>query len=87
MTVQQTRIPRHLRRSAPLLTQPVLHDAKRVASNLIERLLGGSQLGYKLTHEEQYLLALAARMYAAIQRNELIGEYQLKAKGNGARST
>ncbi len=86
MTVK-TRVPRQLRRSAPLLEQPLLHDVKRVASNLIERLLGGSQIGYKLTHEEQYLLGLAARMNAAIQRNELIGEYQLRAKGNGARST
>jgi hypothetical protein len=80
-----TRIPRNLRRSAPLLEQPLLHDVRRVAGNLIERLLGGSQVGYKLTHEEQYLLALAAMMHAAIQHNEWTSEYELKVR-NGARA-
>ena len=76
----KTRSPRYLRRSAPLLEDVVLHDAKRVASLLIDRLMGGSKLGYRLTDEEQYLLALAARMYKAIQHNEWTADYELKAR-------
>ena len=79
----KTRVPRHLRRSAPLLEQPLLHDVRRVMSVLIERLLGGSRLGYELTHEEQYVLALSARLYASVQRNEWTAEYELK---DGARN-
>ena len=77
-------IPQRLRRSGPLLEQTVLHQAKQAAGGLIERLLDASRLGYKLTHEEQYLLALAARMYQTIQRNEWTAEYELRVKKNGA---
>ena len=62
------------------MEQPLLHDGKRVTGVIIERLLAATRTGYKLTEPEQYLLALAARMHAAIARDEATALYELKKR-------
>ena len=81
----KTSAPRHLRRSALLVEDVVFHDADRVAALLIDRLhKGGSKLGYRLSPQEQRLLAVAIEMYAITQGSVYTADFELKAKRNGA---
>jgi hypothetical protein len=61
-----------------------LHDTRRVTGNVVDRLLVANRLGYRLSREEQYLLALAAKVFALISRNEWTAEYELRMKKDGA---
>lgn len=82
VTVRVDSVPQ-LRRSRPVVTQRQLHLAKRVAEEIEDDLLNATKVGYSLTIEEQYLLALASRMHGLISRCRWTTQYRLRLRKNG----